>query len=91
MTAAEDRSVFRNLLKTAGGWISTSRRALVVRVPMRALTGLGEAVIAAPRTRATMMFVASAVSAPAPARTGLTSAGFGSRYGFEFHGGEGRR
>jgi hypothetical protein len=52
---------------------------------------LGEAVIAAPRTRASMMFVASAVSTPAPTWAGRTSAGFGSCHGFEFHGGWGRR
>ena len=86
MTAAQNRSVFRNLSKTAGGWISTSRRALVVRVPMRALTGLAATVIDAPDPRTEVVLVAFAIRAPARADTGRTSAGFCSRYGFEFHG-----
>jgi hypothetical protein len=85
VTAAEDQSVFRNLLKTASGWISTSRRALVVRVPMRTLTGLDAAVIDAPDPRTEVVLVAFAIRAPALTWTGHTSAGFDCRHGFEFH------
>ena len=57
-------------------------RGIVVGTEAR----LSDTVIAAPRTSASVMFVAPAMSAPAFTRTGRTSAGFGSGYGFEFHG-----
>src|SRR5271157_846862 len=69
-----------------------SPAALVDRViGMETEARLSDTVIAAPRTSASMMFVASAMRAPAHTRTGRTSAGFGSCHGFEFHGSEGRR
>ena len=47
---------------------------------------LSDTVIAAPRTRTSMMFVTSAMRAPALAGTRHTSAIFGSGHGFQFHG-----